>query len=87
MPEQNAGTATVYAYNPDDTIQSVTDARGASAIYMYNNGRQLVNAIDYSAPSGVIPTANVTYDYDAAGNRTSMSDGSGTHSYQYDSLW
>ena len=42
VPEQNAGTATVYAYNADDTIQSVTDARGASASYVYNNGRHLL---------------------------------------------
>ena len=30
VPEQDAGTVTVYAYNPDNTILSVTDARGTS---------------------------------------------------------
>ena len=86
VPEQNAGTATVYAYNTDDTIQSVTDARGASASYIYNNGRHLVNEIHYSAPSGITPTSNVTFGYDAAGNRTSMTDGLGTKSYSYNQL-
>jgi YD repeat-containing protein len=86
VPEQNAGTATVYAYNPDDTIQSVTDARGASATYIYNNNRHLVNETHYSAPSGVTPTANETFEYDAAGNRKFMTDGSGLTSYSYDSL-
>ena len=38
-PEQ--GTAT-YAYNPDDTLASMTDARGAVATYGYNNNRGLV---------------------------------------------
>jgi YD repeat-containing protein len=45
VPEQNAGTTTVYVYNADDTIQSVTDARGASATYSYNN-RHLVGAAE-----------------------------------------
>jgi YD repeat-containing protein len=37
LPEQNAGAATVYDYNSDDTVASITDARGAAAIYTYNN--------------------------------------------------
>ena len=86
IPEQNAGTATVYAYNHDDTIQSVTDARGASATYGYNNNRHLVNEINYSAPAGITPTPNVTFGYDAAGNRTSMTDGLGSVSYSYNQL-
>lgn len=37
MPEQDEGRKTVYAYNDDDTVQSVTDARGAKAVYGYDN--------------------------------------------------
>ena len=85
VPEQNAGSATAYAYNADDTINSVTDARGASATYGYNN-RHLVTGINYSAPSGVTATPNVAYGYDALGNRTSMSDGFGSKSYAYNQL-
>lgn len=85
VPEQNAGTATVYAYNSDGTVQSVTDARGASATYAYNN-RHLVTAIDYSAPAGITPASNVTFGYDGAGNRTSMTDGRGSVSYAYNQL-
>lgn len=86
VPEQNVGAATVYAYNSDDMISSVTDARGASTTYGYNNNRHLVNTITYSAPSGITPTSNVTFGYDAAGNRTSMIDGSGSLSYFYDQM-
>jgi YD repeat-containing protein len=85
LPEQNAGTATVYAYNSDDTIQSVTDARGVSATYSYN-ARHLVTAINYSAPAGITPTANITFSYDAVGNRTLMTDGTGEKNYTYDQL-
>jgi len=84
VPEQDAGTATVYSYNPDDTVNSFTDARGASANYSYNN-RHLLTEITYP-PSGVTPTSNVAFGYDAAGNRTSMSDGLGNVSYSYDQL-
>lgn len=85
VPEQNAGTATVYAYNVDDTMQSLTDARGAAATYAYNN-RHLVTGITYSAPSGIPATPNVSFGYDAAGNRTSMTDGMGSKSYSYNQL-
>ena len=68
-PEQNAGTTTTYAYNLDDTLSSSTDARGAVTSYGYN-GRHLVTSVT-STLSGLSPI-NVTYSYDAAGNRTSM---------------
>ena len=65
---------TTWAYNDDDTINSATDARGASATYGYSN-RYQVTSINYTAPAGITATSNVTYAYDGAGNRTSMTDG------------
>lgn len=85
VPEQDAGTAIVYAYNADDTLHSVTDARGAAATYTYN-GRHLIEKIEYAAPEGITDPADVTFGYDAAGNRTSMADGAGTTTYHYDAL-
>jgi RHS repeat-associated protein len=81
-PEQ--GTAT-YSYNPDDTLNVMTDARGATATYGYNP-RHLVTSITYGGATGVATTANVSFAYDAAGNRTSMTDGMGTMSYNYNNL-
>jgi len=77
---------TTWSYYADDTMQSMTDARGASATYIYNNGRHLANEIHYSAPSGITPTSNATFDYDAAGNRTSLTDGLGAKTYSYNEL-
>jgi len=90
VPEQQDSngnpTYTTWAYKSDDAIERVTDGRGASATYIYNNNRHLVNETHYSAPAGIAPTSNVTFGYDAVGNRTSMSDGMGTKSYSYNSL-
>jgi len=86
MPEQNVGTATVFTYNSDDTIASVTDARGAVATYAYNNNRHLVTGITYTNPTGVTATPNASFTYDAAGNRLSATNSVGTSTYAYDSL-
>ena len=85
VPEQNASTATVYAYNPDDTIQSVTDARGADASYTYNS-RHLLTGVAYTPSAGVPDTPDASFTYDAAGNRTWATDGVGTMTYHYDQL-
>jgi RHS repeat-associated protein len=81
-PEQGQ---TTYSYFADDTVQTVQDARGATSTFGYN-GRHLVTGISYGVPAGVAATANVSYGYDAAGNRTSMTDGLGSVSYQYNTL-
>jgi len=89
VPEQNAGANTIYAYNADNTVSSVTDARGVATTFGYN-GRHLVTSINYPAvqnlPAGVASIANVSFGYDAVGNRISMSDGLGSMSYSYDQL-
>ena len=82
-PEQNTSTVTTWNYNADDTIQSVVDARGASSTYSYNS-RHLMTGVVYSGGNGTTP--NISYGYDAAGNRTSMTDGLGTVTYTYDQL-
>ena len=54
-PEQGA---TNYSYNPDDTVQTVTDARTAATTFTYNP-RKLVEGITFSVPSvaGVLAPA------------------------------
>jgi RHS repeat-associated protein len=83
-PEQGA---TSYSYFNDGTVQTMTDARNAKTTYSYNS-RHLVTGITYdlSLAQGVAATANVTFNYDAAGNRISMTDGLGSASYGYDQL-
>lgn len=86
LPEQQQGTSTSWTYHDDDRVNTITDARGASQTFSYND-RHLVTNIVYSAGSSGVPTpGSVTLAYDAAGNRTSMIDGLGSKSYQYDLL-
>jgi YD repeat-containing protein len=79
-PEQGA---TTFAYNADDTVQSVTDARNAVMTFGYN-ARKLVTSLTFTVPGGVAATPNVTFGYDSAGNRTSMSSSESTVTYGYD---
>lgn len=78
---------TTWEYNADDTIHSITDARGVVTTYGYNN-RHLQTSISYNTTgtANVASTTNVACAYDAAGNRTSMTDAAGTVSYHYDLL-
>ncbi len=76
-------SAITYSYYDNDKPLTVTDARGATTTLIYNN-RGLATNISYSGPAPV--PSPVTLSYDAAGNRASMSDGSGSVSYGYNSL-
>ncbi len=81
---------TAWKYNSDDTVQSVVDARGVITSFTYND-RRLPTRIEFDsggipASNNVQPTADIEFAYDARGNRTSMSDGSGTVSYHYNQL-
>ena len=88
-PEQrdqnNQPLSTTYTYYADDATNVVTDARGATTSFSYNNRHQ-VTGISYSAPAGITVPAAVSFAYDAAGNRTGMTDGQGSVTYQYDQL-
>jgi YD repeat-containing protein len=74
-------TPTTYIYYENDKPQTVTDARGITTSYSYNN-RGLVTDVSSSSSS----TVAMHFGYDAASNRTLMTDDSGTVTYQYDSL-
>jgi YD repeat-containing protein len=81
VPEQNTAD-TVWTDNADDTIQKITDGRGASTINTYNS-RHLITEISYTVPpsSQILVPPTITFTYDGAGNRTSMDDGVGSIDY------
>ncbi|MFN2491622.1 MAG: hypothetical protein ABR501_01900, partial [Pyrinomonadaceae bacterium] len=81
--EQDDNATTIWDYNPDDTVESVTDARGATCTYGYNNRHQVSSATHTLSGQTTIA---LSYGYDAAGNRTSMTDSAGSTSYSYNQL-
>jgi RHS repeat-associated protein len=72
---------TAYGYDPAGRITSVTDAMGRTTSLAYDAGGELVSE---SYSDGITPNAH--YSYDAIGRPTSMSDGTGTSTFGYDSL-
>jgi YD repeat-containing protein len=85
MPQENAGTGTTWSYNLDDSVNTITDARGAVTTFGYaGTNRGLVKTITHTLSGS--PQINISYNYDAVGNRTSMNDAAGTVSYGYDQL-
>jgi len=86
-PQQNPNSATEYEYFADDKPETITDARGAAKHYAYNS-RGLIDEISWTVPpnsSIQIPTT-VQFEYDEAGNRKELTDGSGNVVYAYNSL-
>src|SRR4029078_6928631 len=84
-PEQGL---TTFTYNADDTLYQLKDARNAIQTFSYNN-RKLLTGVSYdvtSATGNPATTPNVSFTYDAAGNRTKMTDGLGYVDYVYNSL-
>jgi YD repeat-containing protein len=85
-PIEDTGANTSWIYNPDNSIQTVTDPRGVVTSFTYNS-RGLMTDISYDPGStGVADTPDVSFEFDNVGNRTEMTDGTGNTSYVYDSL-
>jgi RHS repeat-associated protein len=69
-----------YAYDKAGNLTKVTDPTAKATAMSYDAANRLIG-IDY--PSG---TTDVTYRYDANGNRKKMTDAAGTVTYTYDKL-
>jgi RHS repeat-associated protein len=74
-----AGTAS-YVYKANGLLEAATNANGKTVSYSYN-ARNLPVSVSYSDT-----TPAVSYQYDAWGARTQMTDGAGQTSYSYNSL-
>ncbi len=75
-----AGTNS-YTYKLNDLVETTTNALGKVATYTYNT-RNLLTGTSYN-DGGATPT--VSFQYDAYGARSQMTDGEGAATYVYDS--
>ncbi len=77
---------TQTTYDSNSNRLTMTDPLSQLSTFGYDAINRLT-AITYSNPAaGTATTANVSYANDANGNRSSMSDGTGSTSYNYDEL-
>ncbi len=72
---------TVKEYDRAGNLESLTDPKGRTTTYTYDPANRLVE-VSYSDET----TPTVKYEYDKDGDRTSMTDGTGTTKYEYDQL-
>ncbi|WP_147572881.1 DUF6531 domain-containing protein [Cellulomonas massiliensis] len=75
-----AGATWRFTYDSNGRRRTVVAPSGRTTTLSWD-ARSLLTRVDYSDD-----TPDVTFAYDAAGRRTSMTDGSGTTTYRYDAL-
>lgn len=75
------GRKTTKKYDKAGNLTSLTDPAKRTATYKYDAANRLKEVV-YS--DGITPT--VEYEYDEDGDRTGMTDGTGTTTYGYDQL-
>ncbi len=78
-PSTSGPLVTATTFDPAGSPLTVVDPLGQRTTYGYDALGQ-PTSVDYADPG----TADVGYAYDADGNRTSMTDGTGTTTYVYD---
>ncbi len=74
-----------FAYDAAGRRTQLNYPNGVQTSYTYDSAGQVLS-INAKRTSDQVVVSSVAYTYDAAGNRTSMTDWEGTHSYGYDDL-
>lgn len=72
---------TSYRYYEDSKLRLLLDPQGRATFFGYNAADELTE-VDYEGEA----MADLAFEYDKDGRRTSMTDGTGESSYEYDSL-
>jgi len=86
-PNGSTGSPTLLTqttYDPNSNRQTLSDPQAQLTTFGYDTLNRLTSMAFTNAAPGTSATANVSYAYDANGNRTSLTDGTGSTSYTYD---
>jgi RHS repeat-associated protein len=75
------GRMTTKEYDKAGNLTKVTDAENRTTTYTYDHANRLTEVV-YSSGN----PATIKYEYDKDGERTKMTDGTGTTTYAYDQL-
>jgi RHS repeat-associated protein len=79
------GKTVSFAYDSAGRRTKMTYPNGVVTTYKYDTAGQVTEIKAVNAANGTVVALN-DYTYDANGNRTSMTDLDGTHTYTYDDL-
>ncbi|PDV97132.1 DUF6531 domain-containing protein [Candidatus Chloroploca asiatica] len=79
-----AGQITNYAYDAAGRLRTTTFPNGVTTTNTYNAASRLTN-LSTTGPAGSL--VSISYSYDAVGNRTAMTEPTGTTTYSYDALY
>jgi RHS repeat-associated protein len=79
------GKAFTFTYDVAGRRIGLNYPNGIVTNYIYDNASQVLSIIATRASDSIVISSQA-YTYDAAGNRTSMTDTEGTHNYSYDDL-
>jgi YD repeat-containing protein len=74
-----------FSYDAAGRRTQLNYPNGVQTSYTYDSADRVLSIIAKRTSDQVV-VSSVAYTYDAAGNRTSMTDWEGTHSYSYDDL-
>jgi RHS repeat-associated protein len=75
------GKKTLKEYNAAGSLVKLTDPKGRTTTYIYDPANRLTE-VSYSSGN----PATIKYEYNKDGDRTKMTDGTGTTKYEYDQL-
>jgi RHS repeat-associated protein len=76
---------TTFTYDANSRRTSMTYANGVITTYSYDDAGRLTNLITQN--SELITLNSFTYTHDNVGNRITMTDNYGIHTYQYDDVY
>jgi RHS repeat-associated protein len=74
-----------FAYDAAGRRTQLTYPNGIVTSYSYDNASQLLS-ITATRIADQVVASSISYTYDSAGNRTSMTDWAGAHAYGYDAI-
>ena len=75
---------TTFNYDAISRRTSMAFGNGVVTAYTYDAASQLTSM---SSDKGAANISSYSYTYDEVGNRLSMTDNNGTHTYQYDNIY
>ncbi len=81
------GAVTSYTYDAGGRRTQVLYSSNVKATYVYDAANELLSLTHTSLTNPSLQLPQSAYTYDAVGNRLTMQDNEGTHTYAYDKLY